>query len=165
MRYFHGSQQAFPLNFILRPQANGYCHWPENAAFEAFVESLRPEEKLSRSKSVFLCAETDLIDAAGGYVDCIYEVRPGPCVQGSDLAWYSEASSYFGSDRDGDVERASDLIRRYWSGEPYVSAENSCFEYRTWNAKIIRYEEINMDRDEFEEGLLKLRNADFEVAP
>ena len=165
MRYFHGSPQAFPLNFILRAQADGYCHWAENAGFEALVESLRPADKLSRLKSVFLCAETDLIDAAGGYLDCIYEVKPGARVEGSDLAWYSDAAGYFDGGRAGDMERSIELIQRYWSGASYIKSGNSCFEYRTISAKVIRYEEINLESEDFEESLRKLRSANFEVAP
>jgi hypothetical protein len=160
MQFFHGSHQAFPLGYTLRPQKNGYCQATENQLFEVLVESLRPADKLSRSKAVFVCADADLIDAAGGYTDCIYEVEVGLVVKRSDLAWLTEASAYFTGEQDHDLEMAKGLIERYWAGEPYKVIDFSCFEYRTPSAKIIDYLEINMSGDEFKESLKSLKQQE-----
>lgn len=165
MQFFHGSHQAFPLGYTLRPQKNGYCQATENKSFEALVESLRPADKLSRYKSVFVCADADLIDAAGGYTDCIYEVEVGVVIEGSDLGWYTEAAAYFTGEQDHDLEMAKALIERYWSGEPYKVSEFSCFEYRTPSAKVIEYLEINMTGVEFKESLSELKPQDDDLSP
>jgi hypothetical protein len=160
MRFFHGSHQAFPLGYTLRPQKNGYCQATENQSFETLVESLRPGDKLSRFKAVFVCDDADLIDAAGGYTDCIYEVEAGIVVERSDLAWLTEASAYFSGEQHHDLVMAKALIERYWSGEPYKVSKFSCFEYRTPSAKIIQYLEINMSGDEFKESLYALKQSE-----
>jgi len=79
---------------------------------------------------VFMVERPDLVDAAGGYDDHVYEVEPVGVVERSDLAWYSEMDA-----QDTDEGKA-ECARKYWAGEPFPSY--SLFEWRARSAKVIR---------------------------
>lgn len=89
--FFHGSTMLFSVGFLLCPQADGYANQGDVLAIEAYLEARRHYNKTARSKSVFIVADPDLIDAAGGYTDAIYKVIPRSTPEESVLAWYSEA--------------------------------------------------------------------------
>ncbi len=151
--YFHGSRKHFNNGFILRPKKDGYLY-QESIEFEKYIESKRPEGKLSRFNSVFVSRDPGLIDAAGGYTDAIYTVIPKSTPEPSDLAWYSDAYIEFESKRYGGSYSQSKLdfyIEKYWSGDPYAIKENSNFEYRTSSAVVELLYELNVDAlDELE---------------
>lgn len=153
MRFFHGSVKVFPLGFKLVAQKDGYAQCPDNQEFESLVEARRPADKLSRLGCVYLCDDMDLIDSAGGYIDCVYAV----CVQGeaqrSDLAWYSEAWSLFSDGSDEDRQAMNEMIDSYWSGKAFPNQDRSCPEYRAVSATVTAYAEVNMDLDEFKKAL------------
>ena len=161
MKYLHGSTKIFGKDFILLPQPDGYANTCETPEFEAYVESRRPSDKLSRLKSVFLSEDADLIDGAGGYTDAIYEVKPLSPPEGSDLAWYTEAFGEFDSKQYGgtyDSEKLDSCIDAYWSGIPYSDPENSNFEYRVSSAQVVRMVELNVELSELERPNSKAQN-------
>ena len=131
--YYHGSQTEFKVGFVLKPQ-NEYTSSPEVKTLEDLFEKHRPKGKLSRSKSVFLVDDPDLIDYAGGYDDFIYVVEPIGKVEKSDLGWYTEVDTIMHDDYDeADLLQ---MIRNYWDGVPYRIAEHGLFEYRCGSAVI-----------------------------
>ena len=153
MKYLHGSRKLFARDFILLPQQDGYVYHDESIEFEKYVESRRPQNKLSRFKSVYLSENADNIDGAGGYIDAIYEVKPLSIPEPSDLSWYTEAYIEFESMNCGgkfQIDRLNLMIDNYWSGEPYPKKENSNIEYRVASAMVVRMLELNVEISELE---------------
>ena len=137
----HGSVEEFGPGTVLEPQPGGYATLPDEdiAGPEAALERHRPPGMIPRAEAVFMVDDPDTIDAAGGYDDHVYEVRPVGPAEASDMAWYSEMSVYW-SDL---AERADeDEIRRlaegYWSGEPFPDRSRRLFEYRARGAVVER---------------------------
>lgn len=134
-RFFHGSQQQFPVGFVLKPQPGGYASLPDEgvAEVEEIVERYRPPDKISRREAVFMVGDPKEIDAAGGYVDHVYVVEPIGEVETSDLSWYSEIGVYF----DMQDDESQTLAEAYWSGVPFYDAAHSLFEYRAREAEVV----------------------------
>lgn len=149
-RLYHGSRKHFPIGFALAPQADGYVQeQAELSGLEQLFESRRPGDKTARSRSVFLVADPDLIDAAGGYNDAVYLVNPQSSPEQSDLSWYSEA--FVEMDKDPhSMARVLECIDHYWSGEPFPVAERRCPEYRVTAAIVLELAELNVDFEDLE---------------
>lgn len=146
---FHGSTKLFPIGFLLSPQADGYANQSDVRAIEAYLEARRPDNKTARSKSVFLVADPDLIDAAGGYTDAIYKVIPRSTPEESDLAWYSEALCALDTDA-ADMDYVAHCADLYWGGTPFTDESRRCPEYRVKWAEVTSVFELNVDRSELE---------------
>ena len=131
---YHGSRTLFPVGFILTPQPNGYVH--QEIELEKVVEQHRPADRISRFESVFMVDDPELIDAAGGYEDHIYIVEPIGPIEKSDLAWYTEAST-FDPEHESGKEQARLCCLNYWNTIQYPEEENSLWEYRARSARII----------------------------
>lgn len=148
-RLFHGSVCFFPVGYVMTPNPAGYVRSEGAVEFERLVEKRRPEGKLSRFDSIFLTADIELIDGAGGYTDAIYEVEPITTPQASDLAWYSAAWCELDAD-PCDMDLVNRLIDGYWSGEPYTNPDYSNVEYRTCAGRIIQMVDHDVDLDDLE---------------
>jgi hypothetical protein len=129
---YHGSRKEFPNGFILTPQNDGYTSYPEVQFSENILELVRPKDKLSRKKSVYMVADIDEIDSAGGYLDFVYLVRPLGRVEASDEGWYSEIDEWIDN-----PDQAKECAINYWNGTPYKGV-GSLFEYRTPKAMVLR---------------------------
>lgn len=153
MVFLHGSNKLFGRDFLLLPQKDGYTSHPENKEFEDYIESRRPDGKTSRSTSVFLTTDPDLIDAAGGYNDAVYEVKPLSSPEASDLCWYTDAFSEFESKLYGGTynqQHLDDCVDSYWSGKVYPDPDMSNIEYRVTSASVVRMSELNVDLEDLE---------------
>jgi hypothetical protein len=159
-KFYHGTYKSYPMGFELKSQRDGYVQQEEHKDFETLIDRLRPEGRISRFESVFLTADPDLIDCAGGYIDVIYEVTPSSNPQRSDLAWYSDAWYEFETENP-DMSKINDLIVKYWSGVPYEKPENSNMEYLVRSAKVARVFELNVDKSE----LVKVNNIELNISP
>lgn len=136
MVFYHGSIKELEGGLHLLAQSDGYVQSESDEAvegFEDFIESLRPEDKISRFNAVFMAENTEDIDNLGGYTDYIYEVDPIGEYSKHDLAWYSKASNYYLIDN----EKAKECALKYWSGEMYDKMEESVFEYMVESAEIV----------------------------
>jgi hypothetical protein len=149
-RFYHGSPKHFPIGFRLAPQADGYAQRDEASDLEKLFESRRPAGKTARTKSVFLVADPDLIDAAGGYTDAVYLVEPKSTPEQSDLCWYSEAYAEIESEPHS-MARVLECIDHYWSGEPFPVSERRCTEYRVTAAIVLELAELNVDFEDLEQ--------------
>lgn len=149
-RFYHGSQKHFPNGLTLAPQPDGYVNGGDDAGFEQLVESRRPADKTSRSLSVFLVTDPDLIDAAGGYNDAVYVVNPQSTPEESDLAWYSEAFCEMDK-QPHSMDRVMECIDKYWSGEPFPAVERRCPEFRVTSATVLELGELNVDFEDLEQ--------------
>tara|TARA_Y100001960_G_scaffold321323_1_gene395829 strand:+ start:63207 stop:63641 length:435 start_codon:yes stop_codon:yes gene_type:complete len=137
LNFYHGSIKELEINSYLLAQSDGYVQSESDEdleGFEDFMESLRPEDKISRFNAVFMADNTEDIDNLGGYTDYIYEVEPIGAYSKHDLAWYSKASSYYLIDN----EKAKECALKYWSGERYDKMDESVFEYIVESAEIIK---------------------------
>lgn len=135
MVFYHGSIKELENGLHLLAQSDGYVQCEADEAiegFEDFMESLRPEDKISRFDAVFMADNTEDIDNLGGFTDYIYKVKPIGEYSKHDLAWYSIASNYYLVDN----EKAKECALKYWSGEQYDKVENSVFEYMVGSAII-----------------------------
>lgn len=139
IEFFHGSAKKLNIGTILVPQADGYVNETSEKWLEELFEKYRPLNKLSRLKSVFICDDIDEIEAAGGYLDYIYKVKPIDIPEKSDLAWYTEVQLLPETDEYNIIK----AIKNYWNGIQYHDIEMSVWEYRTSAAKIIKLIEEN----------------------
>lgn len=132
--FFHGSANPLSNGLKLVPQTDGYVKFADNE-LEQFFELHRPENKISRSKAVFLSDDIDLIDCLGGYTDYIYSVLIDSTPSKHDLHWYTLAYAYL---QEGLTEKATECAFNYWHS---IEAESqlSCCEYLTTHA-FINYE-------------------------
>jgi hypothetical protein len=136
LNFYHGSIKELEIGLCLLSQVNGYVQSESEEScrgFEDFMESLRPEGKISRFKAVFMADDIYEIDNLGGYTDFIYLVKPIGEYSTHDLAWYCKARDYFG---EGEEVEAKEYALKYWSGEVYEKAEESVFEYMVESAEI-----------------------------
>ena len=134
VRLYHGTKAKLQVGMILTPQPHGYVNDPEVAQHEAIMENARPEGALPRNQSVYMVADPDEIDFAGGYEDYIYEVEPIGEVERNNMGWYSEVSMYEWDDEAD--PRAVEAAESYWLGSDFPKA--SIWEYRAPQAKIVR---------------------------
>jgi hypothetical protein len=137
-KFYHGSLKEFPIGFVLTPQKDGYI--ATNDSLEKLLESKRPETSLPRAESVFMVKDVDDIEAAGGYLDYVYEVEPIGNVEHNDVGFYSEAQSYAWG--HSDKYEAEKMAQAYWSGNR-CPHDFSVMEYRCRQAKIVGIVEIN----------------------
>lgn len=140
---YHGSQEKFPVGFVLLPQSDGYVSSDDEliANTEQILEAHRPATRLPRSKSVFMVGKPGEIDFAGGYLDFVYRVEPKGRVEKNDMDWYGQLSCVIW-DSEYDPE-ATRLAEGYWSGKPSDHPESSLFEYRAQSATIVELVEEN----------------------
>ena len=138
---YHGSAEEFAPGAVLTPQPGGYATLPDEdiAGPEAALEEHRPPGMIPRAEAVFMVDDPDMIDAAGGYDDHVYEVRPVGAAEASDMAWYSELSVYwFDLTERADEDEIRRLAEGYWSGEPFPDRSRGLFEYRARSAVVER---------------------------
>lgn len=152
---YHGSHTEFPVGMELLPQVAGYVsfedHDEQHHMLERVMEKYRPAHCVSRYKAVFLIAEPEYIDSAGGYDDFVYEVEPNGPVTKCNLAWYTEAYSICEHEVLSQQEAKAqglewypdweedDLIKaakNYWNAVP--KDDGDLYEYLTPSATITR---------------------------
>lgn len=141
-QFFHGSTKKLNIGDFLVPQKNGYVSGecvddPEKDAHfrtEKILELYKPETAISRLNSVFMVADPDEIDAAGGYTNAIYIVEPEGTVLRCNMAWYSELYCYC-FDENVDENIVKEIAKKYWAGTP--KGEDDLFEFLCKKAKII----------------------------
>lgn len=141
---YHGSQKKFPVGFVLLPQSDGYAASPDEdiANTERVLEAHRPAHCLPRNQSVFMVANPDEIDSAGGYLDFVYTVEPVGKVEKNDMDWYVRVACVIWDDVNH--PEAIRLSKGYWSGKPWEhNSKHSLFEYRAQSAEVVQLVEEN----------------------
>lgn len=138
---YHGTHINAPSGFKLTPQASGFTHSKDVHQLEVLFEQMKPQGMISRKDAVYLSDDPDLIDAAGGYTDVIYRVKPVGHTERSDLAWYTKAQEILESREEG----LEDCIQKYWAGTPFPDSDCSCFEFRCRAAHVVSIFELNVD--------------------
>lgn len=133
--FYHGSYQKLTEKSSIIKIQNGYTEEAE-AEFENLVNSLKPKHLISRTKALFICDDIENLDDAGAYTDFIYEVEPIGQIDKSDLAWYSEAYCLFSDNVD--IFLIKEYILNYWNGVTFFNKEQSLFEFRCKEFKILK---------------------------
>jgi hypothetical protein len=137
MRYWHGSSARVAEGAALVPAPRGYAAAAAESPLERLVEERRPAGAISRAEAVFLVGDPGDVDAAGGYVDFVYEVEPAGAAERHDLAWYTEAQLRL---EDGDPAGAAACADAYWAGTPFRDRRSSLFEWLCRSARVVREE-------------------------
>lgn len=141
--YFHFTNHEFEVGERIDPQEDGFTHWDESRALEAVLERYRPEGKLPRKQSVFLCkgplSGVRDFGAAGSDYICVVSTPNDPATERSDMSWIREIDQGFDNvsilEEDYTEAELRHLAEGYWSGEQRPGYQTT-FEYRTQHALV-----------------------------
>ncbi len=153
---YHGSQSEFTIGTILTPQIDGYVTNDDadeqHHTLERAMEKYRPSHCVSRYKAVFLIADPDDIDNAGGYNDFVYECEPLSTVTRCNLHWYSLAYALCEHEElsaqeakaqgldyypDWEEPELKEYCLNYWNAVPHTLSDD-LYEYLTTSARVIK---------------------------
>lgn len=141
--FYHGSKKAFPVGFVLTPQADGYVHGVYGdesdkliRRIERILEKFRPSEMISRLQSVFLVARVGAIEHAGGQSAYVYQVDPIGAAEESCLWWYAELESLASEPRLNQRAVKTAAIN-YWTNVPPPQGKPATYEFRCRQATIV----------------------------
>jgi hypothetical protein len=90
--YYHGSSNPLPVGTVLKPRGEQYQQDWQDTDFYWVLERYLPSDQLPHSQSVFMVADPDDVELAGGATDWMFTVKPLGPVQPHDLNWSSEIS-------------------------------------------------------------------------
>jgi hypothetical protein len=138
-KYYHGSFTKLPVGTILRPSPEYEQNWGKTN-FYKILEKYRPANMISHKNAVFMVADLEDVDLAGGADAFIYEVKPLGTVQQHDINWSSEIDLLMDSD-EIDENALKKAAMHYWRGDPHYN--ESVYEYLTTSAVIIALIEEN----------------------
>ena len=130
--YFHGSRNGNLVGLRISPNPKGYAALADRV-LEALFERRRPSGCLPRAGAVFMVADPDEVDAAGGCTDFIYRVEPICPPEAHDVAWYSEAAVRLS---DGDPPGAEACADAYWDGRRFPVRSARLVEYLASGATV-----------------------------
>ena len=137
-KYYHGSYDPLPVGTVLSARAGYEKDWNDTDFYSA-LEMHRPSGMLAHKQSVFMVADPDDIDLAGGATDFVLTLQPLSKVERHDLNWSSEISLLISELYDIDDPRVKHAADAYWSGKPHP--DESVWEYLTLRAKVIKVED------------------------
>lgn len=136
--FYHGSRAFLPPGTILRPRGEDYERDWERTDFYVILEHYRPTHRTPHKNSVFLVADPDDVDVAGGATDWLLKVLPVGEVSQHDLNWSSEISVLVNQGHViGDPE-IRDAALAYWQGLPHYN--ESVWEFLAPEAQVIQAE-------------------------
>jgi len=137
--YYHGSMDYLPVGTILTPRNQEYEKDWAGTDFYSVLEHYRPMNKPAHKNSVFMVADPDDVDLAGGGTEWLMTVEPLGPVSGHDLNWSSEISMLLDDGHDMLSNQVQEAALNYWNGVPHYN--ESVWEYLTPQAKILAVEE------------------------
>lgn len=138
-QYYHGSYTEMPVGTILTARGENYHNDWSDTDFYNILEYYRPSNKLAHKDSVFMVADEDDIDLAGGATDYMFTLVPLGKVSKHDLNWSSEISSLVSDGHDVNSKEVKKAALNYWNSVPHH--DENVWEYLTPKAKIIKVEE------------------------
>jgi len=134
-KFYHGSYDKLEVGEILTPGEDDYEeNWGHNEWYQA-LHKHKPMESRQHSWSVFMVADEDDIDLAGGADDYVYVVEPVGDVERHDLNWASEISYLLDQGHDINSNEVKEAAINYWTGQPHTN--ESVWEYLAPKAKIV----------------------------
>ena len=128
-----------PVGTVLKPRGTDYEASWGHTDFYAALEHYRPSHMLGHKNAVFMVADPDDVDLAGGGTEWLMTVKPLGPVSKHDLNWSSEISMLRDDGYDIDSPEVKKAALNYWSGVPHPN--ESVWEYLTPAAEIIAVEE------------------------
>ena len=134
--FYHGSYDKLEPGTVLTPKGKDYEAAWGGTGFYGALEKHRPPEQLAHKEGVFMVANPDDVDNAGGATDYIYAVVPMGEPQRHDMNWGTAISSLLDNGarlNDSEIKFAAD---QYWSGKPHPDG-NSVWEFIAPRAKIV----------------------------
>ena len=133
--FYHGSHDEFEIGEILTPGEDDYEEGMWNVQWYHVLHQHRPMESRQHSWSVFMVADIDDIDVAGGSTDYVYKVKPIGDVERHDINWASEISYLLDKGYDADSDEIKEAALNYWKGVPHHNEQ--VWEYLAPKAKIV----------------------------
>ncbi len=134
---YHGSDAAFEPGFVLAPRPAYAQSWG-GTDFYAALERWRPAGCLPHREAVFMVADPDEIDLAGGATDWCLEVEPDGPVSRHDLNWGSAVSCLVSDGHGIGSDAVREAAQAYWRGDP--SPNETVWEYLAPSARVVRCE-------------------------
>lgn len=134
--FFHGSYDELEVGQVLTCRPWLYTEAWGQTPFYQPLHRWKPVGLLRHADSVFMCADDEDIDLAGGAIDFVYVVEPIGPVQRHDLNWSSEISALLDVTDDIEDPRFQRAAEAYWAGEPHP--DESVWEYLTTEFRIVR---------------------------
>lgn len=144
-RLYHGSYAPFEPGFVLTARP-GYEEAWGGTDFYAALERWRPEGCLPHRGAVFMVADPNEIDLAGGATEWCLEVEPEGRVSRHDLNWGSEVSCLVSDGHAVDSPEVRAAAEAYWRGDR--SPNEVVWEYLAPSARVVRcepYETFGLD--------------------
>jgi hypothetical protein len=138
-KYYHGSNNSLPVGTILTPRGDSYHEDYKNSDFYMALEYYRPNDKLAHKNAVFMVANEDDIDLAGGGTEYMFTVEPIGKISKHDMNWSSEISSLMSDGYDIESDEVKNAVTKYWNGVPHH--DENVWEYLAPKAKIIKVED------------------------
>lgn len=139
-RFYQGSLNPLPVGTRLAGRGDTYIQDWRATDFYPVLERYRPSSSLAHHDAVFMVADPDDIDAAGGATEWCAELVPEGPVERHDMAWGSRVSELLGDGRPVDDTLVRTAAEAYWLGAPYPDREVSLWEYLTPAAQVVRCE-------------------------
>lgn len=139
MTYYHGSMDHLPVGTVLKPRGTDYEQDWAHTDFYTALEKHRPDHMLSHKHAVFMVADPDDVDLAGGGTEWLFTVKPLGPISKHDMNWSSEISMLMGDGHDVDSADVRKAAENYWAGVPHPN--ESVWEYLTPAAEILKVEE------------------------
>lgn len=138
-KFYHGSYDKLPVGTVLTPRGDDYEKDWQHTDFYAVLERYRPKDKLSHKQSVFMVADPDDVDLAGGATDWLLTVKPLGPVQKHDLNWSSEISLLLSDGLSAESAEIKQAADNYWNSVPHY--DENVWEYLTTSAEVVKVEE------------------------
>jgi len=139
VRLYHGSAIELPVGLVLTGRGDQYENAWSHTDFYAVLEQFRPAHCIPHREAVFMVADPDDIDLAGGATDFVFELEvDADDVSRHDLNWSSEISMLISDGHVIDSPEVASAAQAYWAGTPHYN--ESVWEYMTKAARIVRCE-------------------------
>lgn len=133
--FYHGSYDPLPVGTILVNDGERYeADWSHTDFYDV-LERYRPPDKLAHRDAVFMVADLDDIDVAGGATEYILTLEPLGPVSQHDLNWSSVISCLLSEGYDPESSEVIDAASNYWQGVPHP--DESVWEYLTPRARVL----------------------------
>lgn len=135
--FYHGSCDELPIGTVLKGRGDDYDKDWGSTDFYTVLEKYRPNNMLAHKDAVFMVADEDDIDLAGGCTDWLFHVTPHGRVTRHDINWSSEISTIVSN--GGNLAELEFAASNYWNGVPHH--DESVWEYICSAATITHVEE------------------------
>ena len=136
--FYHGCNNYLDVGIVLTPRLDDYEQEWNGTDFYNVLEKYRPDNMLAHKQSVFMVADPDEVDLAGGGSEWLFTLSPLGKIQRHDMNWSSEISWLVGDGYSIESDEVISTANNYWLGKPHH--DENLWEYLTTHAKIVKVE-------------------------